>query len=77
MLQTPLHIPSQTGRDRAFPAAQVLEARIVDALGTVAQLVIEDPTYIPVFERLEQELADIRTRADAIDRARQYLAKPL
>lgn len=77
MLHTPLHIPSQTGRLCATPAAQVLEARIVNALGTVAQLVIEDPTYISVFERLEQELADIQTRNDAIERARKYLTKPL
>ncbi|MEP6064341.1 MAG: hypothetical protein ABJ246_00760 [Paracoccaceae bacterium] len=39
----------------------------------MAQLVIEDPTFIPVFERLEQELADIQTQNDAIERARKFL----
>ncbi|MEQ6203335.1 hypothetical protein ABMC88_09785 [Sulfitobacter sp. HNIBRBA2951] len=51
----------------------MLEARIVKALGTVALLVVEDPVYVPVFERLEQELADIRSRDDAVERARQFL----
>jgi len=50
-----------------------MEARIVTALGRVAQLVVEDPTFIPVFERLERELADIRSQNDAIERARQFL----
>ncbi|KIN69541.1 hypothetical protein Z948_3287 [Sulfitobacter donghicola DSW-25 = KCTC 12864 = JCM 14565] len=52
----------------------MLEARIVKALGTVALLVVEDPIYIPVFERLERELADIKSRNDAIERAREFLA---
>lgn len=56
-----------------MPAAKVLEARVQAALGTVAQLVVEDPTFIPVFERLEQELADIQTQSDAIERARKFL----
>ncbi|EEB83308.1 hypothetical protein RGAI101_456 [Roseobacter sp. GAI101] len=50
-----------------------MEARIVKALETVALLVVEDAVYIPVFERLEQELADIRSRNDVIERARQFL----
>ena len=57
-----------------MPAAKALEARILAALGTVAQLVVEDPTFIPVFERLEQELADIQSQNDAIERARKYLS---
>ena len=56
-----------------MPAAKALEARLKVALGTMAQLVIEDPTFIPVFERLEQELANIQTQNDAIERARKYL----
>ena len=60
-------------RVSAPPAAEALEARIVKALGTVALLVVEDPVYIPVFERLEQELADIRSQNDTIQRARQFL----
>jgi FtsZ-binding cell division protein ZapB len=52
----------------------MLEARIIKALGTLALLVMEDAVYIPVFERLEQELADLRSRNDVIERARQFLA---
>ena len=55
----------------------MLQARIVDALGTVAQLVIEDPKFVPVFERLERELANIHTQNDAIERARKYLTAQL
>lgn len=73
MQHASLHIPPPARRASAPPAADVLEARIVKALGTVALLVVEDPTFIPVFERLEQELADIRSRNDVIERARQFL----
>ncbi|MEP2470714.1 MAG: hypothetical protein ABJH45_04035 [Paracoccaceae bacterium] len=52
---------------------RALETRLQAALGTVAQLVVEDPSYVPVFERLEQELVGIRSRNDAIERARQFL----
>ncbi|KEJ88593.1 hypothetical protein [Sulfitobacter donghicola] len=68
------HIPQTARRVSAPCAAEVLEARIVKALGTVALLVVEDPIYIPVFERLERELADIKSRNDAIERAREFLA---
>jgi hypothetical protein len=68
-----LHIPPPARRASAPPAADVLEARIVKALGTVVLLVVEDSAFIPVFERLEKELADIRSRNDAIERARQFL----
>ncbi|WP_157044612.1 hypothetical protein [Roseobacter sp. GAI101] len=67
------HIPQTARHASAPPAADVLEARIVKALETVALLVVEDAVYIPVFERLEQELADIRSRNDVIERARQFL----
>ena len=73
MLHTSLHNLRTTRRVSAPPVAKALEARIVKALGTVAQLVVEDPAYVPVFERLEQELAGIRSRNDAIERARQFL----
>lgn len=67
------HIPKPARRASAPPAADVLETRIVKALGTVALLVVEDPVYVPVFERLERELADIRSQNDAVERARQFL----
>ena len=59
-----------------MPAAKALEARLKVALGTMAQLVIEDPTFIPVFERLERELAEIQSQNDAIERARSLLRAP-
>ncbi|MEO9515209.1 MAG: hypothetical protein ABJG55_05690 [Paracoccaceae bacterium] len=73
MSGTSLHNLRTVRRVSAPPVAEALEARIVKALGTVAQLVVEDPAYVPVFERLEQELAGIRSRNDAIERARQFL----
>ena len=73
MLHTSLHTLPPAGRPPAMPAAKALEARIRAALGTVALLAVEDPTFIPVFERLEQELADIQSQNDAIERARKYL----
>lgn len=68
-----LHIPPPARRASAPCAADVLETRIIKALETVAMLVVEDPAYIPVFERLERELADIRSQNNAIERARQFL----
>jgi len=53
-----------------------LEARLQAALSTVAQLVVVDPTFIPVFERLGRELANIPSQNDAVDRARALLRTP-
>lgn len=76
MQHTSLHIPQPARRASAICAAEALEARIVTALDTVAQLVVDDPTFIPVFERLERELADIRSQNDAVERARALLRAP-
>ena len=46
-------------------------ARLERALETVAVLLIEDEVYLPIFERLEQELADARKTANTLDRARR------
>lgn len=35
-----------------------------------ATLVINDPAYLPIFERIEQELAILHNKDDAISRAR-------
>ena len=56
-------------------AAAGLERRLLAALGVVAQLVVEDQDFLPVFEHLEQELAVVQSRADTIERARRYLPK--
>lgn len=44
--------------------------RLERALRTVAVLVAEDPVYLPIFARLEEELCTARDEADAIARAR-------
>lgn len=36
----------------------------------VATLVIEDPAYLPVFKRIEHEIAAFEEQDDAISRAR-------
>ena len=71
-----LHSPQPVRRAPAICAAVAMEARIVTALGRVAQLVVEDPTFIPVFERLERELAEIQSQSDAIERAHSLLHAP-
>ncbi len=76
MQQLSLHTPQPVRRAPAICAAEAMEARIVTALGRVAQLVVEDPTFIQVFERLERELAEIQSQSDAIERARSLLRAP-
>jgi hypothetical protein len=46
-------------------------ARLERALETVAVLLIEDEVYLPIFERLERELAEARKTADTLERARR------
>ncbi len=41
----------------------------------VAKLVILDPVYLPIFQRLEAELLAADTEADAIARARAVAAR--
>lgn len=40
------------------------------AYAKVAVLVIEDPVYLPVFERIEREIALFEKQDDAIQRAK-------
>ena len=44
-------------------------ARLEHALETVAELLLDNPAYTPIFERLEAELAAARTREDTRSRA--------
>jgi len=44
--------------------------RLRDAHRKVAELVLIDPVYSPVFERLERELLAAEATEDAISRAR-------
>lgn len=44
--------------------------RLQDAYAKVAILVVHDPIYLPIFLRLEAEIAAAETSGDAIGRAR-------
>lgn len=50
--------------------------RLRSAHAVVAELVIEDPVYAPIFERLEQEIRieEARQSPDLIARARAVVA---
>ena len=49
--------------------------RLRAAHAKVAKLVIVDPVYVPIFERLEAELAALEAKGDAVARARAILAR--
>lgn len=40
-----------------------------------AALVVADPVYLPVFERIEHELAAYEAKGDAVSRARAIAAR--
>ncbi|MEI4231478.1 hypothetical protein [Roseovarius sp. D22-M7] len=40
------------------------------AYAKVAVLVLHDPVYLPIFERIEREIAALEVKGDAISRAR-------
>jgi hypothetical protein len=50
---------------------EITVARLERALETVAVLLLEDEVYLPIFERLEAELAEARRTASTLDRARR------
>ena len=54
---------------------EITLARIENALARVADLLIDDDAYLPVFLRLECELEEARARQSAIDRARRIIRK--
>ncbi|WP_110815675.1 hypothetical protein [Pseudoroseicyclus aestuarii] len=62
-------------RSRRAPSAPVDAARIERALQVVAALVVENPAYLPIFERLEAELVAAQAKDAAIDRARALLLR--
>lgn len=49
--------------------------RLRGAYATVACLVVQDPVYLPIFLRLEAEIADLEIRDDVIGRARAVAAR--
>lgn len=52
-----------------------LRRRLEDALVTLATLVVEDLTYLPLYDRLERELAALDQRAGAVARAKALAAR--
>lgn len=55
-----------------------LEERLERALVTAAELVaLHGDDFAPVFERIEEELHNIRRRSSAADRARAFAARTL
>lgn len=49
--------------------------RLRAAYAKVALLVVHDPVYLPIFTRLETELASAECEGDAISRARAIAAR--
>lgn len=47
--------------------------RLKDARLKVAELLLADPIYLPVFIRLEQEIAALEASNDAVARARDIV----
>ncbi|MCA1777597.1 MAG: hypothetical protein LC676_18895 [Loktanella sp.] len=41
----------------------------------VAALVLQDPVYLPIFERIEREIAAMEAKGDVISRARAVAAR--
>jgi len=55
-----------------------LQERLERALATAAELVaLHGDAYAPIFERVEEELHNLRRRSSAADRARQFAARTL
>lgn len=52
------------------PHQEKLRSRLQASLSKVATLVVDDPVYIPVFERLENELEALAKQNDTLTRAR-------
>ena len=52
----------------------VTRAELAQMHRTAAALVITDPVYLPIFERIEREIAIMDAQDDAISRARAILA---
>lgn len=58
--------------ERIDPVSLSLEQRVERALIVAAQLVeLYGEVYLPIFERLERELAQLQRKSSAVDRARR------
>lgn len=79
MLESAASIPRVERGADIFPrraVGPVSRERIERALRFVAAIVAEPggEVYLPIFERLERELTDMDTKADALARARSIAA---
>ena len=53
---------------------EVSEQDLSEALRVAAELLIQDPVYLPIFERLEREKMLADRQNEAVDRARAITA---
>ena len=51
-----------------------LMTRLIAARNKVAYLVVQDEIYLPIFERLEREIAILEAARDSLSRARAIVA---
>lgn len=65
------HINHRRGLD---DTSQLL-LRLRCALEKVASLVVVDTIYLPIFERIEQEIRNLEAQEDAVERARKVVAQ--
>lgn len=56
-------------------SAPVTLPELLDMQQKLAGLVIADPVYLPIFERIEHEIALFEAKDDAISRARAIAAR--
>lgn len=75
MPHTHAHIAQSAPVQAPRQARGSLADRVEAALTTVAELVLQDAAYLPLFERLEAEQAALQSQSAALERARQHLVK--
>ncbi len=57
------------------PAPELdLMKRLIAARNKVAYLVVQDEIYLPIFERLEREIAILQSAHDSLSRARAIVS---
>lgn len=60
---------------KASRSQTALQHRLQRSLSIVALLVVDDPTYLPIFQRLEHEITVLEQQTDTIARAREMAAQ--
>lgn len=67
-------MPTAGAYRNARRCPKVSEQDLAEALRVAAELLIQDPVYLPIFERLEREKMLADRRNEAVDRARAITA---